>query len=191
MINSCYNAIPQALLNKIHGLEIPWFSISTDYYSTGLKNPHSHTWVHLAFADGVSVSPLGDFMEALALATLEKTGQDIDQLIRVRLGMHTCCPSSFVGGPHVDQETPHQTALIYLNSADGNTILYNEKYDPKTGLGLYDYYRTALKHQVTINQEIIPEENKMIWFDGFQYHSSSSPTKSGRRMVININYTVK
>lgn len=171
-------------------MEIPWYLISTDYYNDQ-KNKFSNAWVHLAIDNGQAVSPIGPAMEVLALSALEKTGQNIDKIIRVRLGLHTISPQSFVGGPHVDQETEHQTALIYLDNSDGNTIIYDQKYDTTSGQGLYEYYQKTLKGMLSVNTEITPCANKMIWFNGLHYHSSSSPTTARIRRTININYTVK
>ena len=190
MIQICENALPEFLLKECRELEIPWYLISTDYYAKD-KNPYSNAWVHLVIDKEQSVSPLGLGMKTLALTALEKTGQNIDKILRIRLGLHTIAPKTFVGGPHVDQEIEHQTALIYLDDSDGNTTVYDQQYDPTSGQSLYDYYQTVLKGKLTTNTEITPYANKMIWFNGLHYHSSSNPTKSRIRRTININYTIK
>ena len=130
-------------------------------------------------------------MRNLALTALEKTGENIDKILRIRLGLHTIAPKSVVGGPHVDQESEHNTALIYLDNSDGNTVIYDQIYDTKSGLNLYEYYQTKLKGMLTVNAEITPHANKMIWFNGLHYHSSSNPHIARTRRTININYTVK
>jgi len=190
MIQICENVLSQLLLKKCQDMEIPWYLISTDYYNNN-KNPYSNAWVHLAIDKGQSVSPIGPAMEVLALTALEKTGQNIDKIIRIRLGLHTISPKKFIGGPHVDQEMEHQTALIYLDDSDGNTVIYNQQYDPRSGQGLYEYYQKTLRGQLSVDTEITPYANKMIWFNGLQYHSSSNPTNTRIRRTININYTIK
>jgi hypothetical protein len=82
------------------------------------------------------------------------------------------------------------TALFYLNDSDGDTIMYNEKYDPSSGYNQYDYYKNVIK-MPTVQSTVTPEENKMFWFDGLQYHSSNSPTNVTKRFIINVNYTLK
>ena len=162
----------------------------TDYYSRTEPNKYSHSWAHFAVMEGVSVSKLGDILELVALDALEKSGQQVDKILRVRLGLHSISPESFVGGPHVDLNYPHMVALIYLTDSDGDTIIYNEKYQP-SNLSTYEYYEQVLNSQVTEAARSTPEENKMIWFDGGYYHSSSNPTTVAKRIVMNINYTLK
>ena len=53
--------------------------------------------------------------------------------------------------------------------------------------GSYDYkIRNEQKETITT---FTPEENKLVLFDGLLYHSSSSPTTTDRRIVVNFNYT--
>lgn len=195
MINSQTNILSSTVLKKIQtvvfGPETPWYATMTDYYSHTGPNKYSHSWAHFAFMDGKPVSNLGDMLELVALDALEKSGQAVDKIIRVRLGLHSISPESFVGGPHVDLDYPHMVALIYLNDADGDTVIYNEKFQPGPGLSTYEYYEQVLNKQVTVQERSTPEENKLVWFDGGYYHSSSSPTTVPKRIVMNINYTLK
>ena len=69
---------------------------------------------------------------------------------------------------HIDNESPHDVILYYINSADGDTFFFDN--DGKV-----------------IHRET-PEKGKAIIFDGSIFHSSSSPSKN-IRMTMNINYS--
>ena len=70
--------------------------------------------------------------------------------------------------PHVDMNRPHTTALYYVNTADGETVFFDEN-----------------------NNEVRrekPEAGKVIIFDGSVYHASQNPTRSTNRITLNFNY---
>lgn len=192
MINTCYNILSPAIFNKVKESVLapgtPWYSLSTDYYN--YKNPdmYSHSWAHLAYSEGAPTSHLGDMLHMAALSALDKAGQEVNEILRIRLGLHTISPQTRVGGAHVDYDQPHKVALIYLNDSDGDTLIFNEMYDPNSGASTYEYFQDRYQGRASVIHTSRPEENKMIWFDGLHYHSSSSPTTVAKRVTININY---
>ena len=193
-VNKCYGALTPIVFKKVKqlvlGVETPWYATMTDYYSTP-PSIYSHSWTHFAIMDGKSVSPLGDPLMIAAISALENSGQNVDQIIRIRLGLHSISPTQFTGGPHVDLPHTHMVGLLYLNDSDGDTQIYNEKYDSSSNADTYQYFQQVYKGQSTIMETSTPEENKLIWFRGLHYHASQSPTTVAKRVVININYTTK
>lgn len=194
IINSQHNILTPAVLrhvqSKVFSPTTPWFPINTDYYHTGQPNPYSHNWEHTAWFDSQANSRLGEMLHIVALTALEKTGQRVDNIFRLRLGLHNISPVADIGGPHVDHDHPLKVALIYLNSSDGDTVIYQEQYDYSSSLNPAQYYTEHLAGQVTPAARSTPEENKIIWFDGSYYHSSTSPTATPKRVTLNINYSV-
>ncbi len=87
--------------------------------------------------------------------------------------------------PHLDCDAKrqgvrkHWTALYYVNNCDGNTFIFEEteKQDK-----CEDY---------TIAHSIEPKPDKLLIFDGEQYHASSSPIKASSRIVITVNFHVR
>jgi hypothetical protein len=75
-----------------------------------------------------------------------------------------------------------------LNSCDGNTIIYNEVYDHKSQTSPLDYLNNNLKNNLTVLSEVEPVENRLVLFNGLQYHSSQRPVNSPYRIILNVNY---
>lgn len=105
-----------------------------------------------------------------------------DILLRIRLGMHTANHRNYINEPHVDLGEPHTTALLYINDSDGDTLIYNKQADFSGGPRLLDESE---------KQEFIPvssKANRMIFFDGSYYHSSTRQTFPQQRMTVNYNF---
>ena len=78
--------------------------------------------------------------------------------------------------------------LLYLNDSDGETIVYNEKYDLQSNVGMADY---ILNKELTVMEKIECKSNRFVLFDELHYHSSTCPTNVDRRIALNFNFTVK
>lgn len=193
-VDKCYDALSPTVFQKVKQLvlggETPWYATMTDYYSLH-PSKYSHSWAHFAVMDGKSLSTLGDTLMLAAFSALDRSGQKVNQIMRIRLGLHSISPQQFTGGAHVDLHYPHKVALLYLNDSDGDTQIYNEKFDPLSNADTYQYFQQAHGGQPTVMATSTPEENKLIWFDGMHYHSSQSPITVAKRVVLNINYTTE
>ncbi len=97
-------------------------------------------------------------------------GMPNNKMLRAHMTLQYPRPDVF-GVPHnshLDQpDIKCYVALYYPNNADGDTFFFDS-------------------NQKVIHREK-PERGKIIVFDGQQYHSSSSPSKS-TRWTLNINY---
>jgi len=76
--------------------------------------------------------------------------------------------------PHVDHTWNHFTLLYYINDSDGETILYNEKFDEDNEVILTELARVS------------PKAGRAVLFNGLLYHSPTVPSKNYRAV---INYT--
>jgi len=76
--------------------------------------------------------------------------------------------------------------LLYLNDADGSTVIYNETYEPT--FGNMDQHYEKIKNNLTIMETVEPKANRMVIFDSRHYHTGTLPTSTARRVVLNINY---
>jgi len=84
--------------------------------------------------------------------------------------------------PHVDYFFPHETIIYYLNNSDGNTRIFDQKFlnIGNNGIGYNEGF--------TVFQEVEPKANRLLWFNGLQYHTASNPLNCNRRIVLNLNY---
>jgi hypothetical protein len=84
--------------------------------------------------------------------------------------------------PHID-DTEYTNEIwniiYYPEDYDGDTIIFNEKFDGKR------------PKELTIRERIKPQENSAIMFKGDIWHASSNPIKSPYRVVLNANITVE
>lgn len=110
---------------------------------------------------------------------LETIGYTSDSLSVLRLGLLIPSVTKKAGDymiPHIDiQDKHYDTALLYIDDSDGDTVFFNEFYDGTT----IDNY--------TVKERVSPKKNRLVLFDGFQYHAATCPVKSQRRIVLNIN----
>lgn len=84
--------------------------------------------------------------------------------------------------PHVDYFFPHETLIYYLNDSDGDTRIFDQQFEQTgadAGIGHHEIFTT--KHRVT------PKANRLLWINGFRYHTASNPINTKRRVILNIN----
>lgn len=112
---------------------------------------------------------------------------EVDEVYRIRCGLHVPVGRTIVNDAHVDMVEPHWTGLIYFcTEADaGYTYLYDEYYDPC----LYPDTISQIKgRELKVLDKIAPKENRIVFFRGDMYHSGGPPEKILRRCVMNINF---
>jgi hypothetical protein len=83
--------------------------------------------------------------------------------------------------PHIDYYFPHHTMIYYINDSDGDTRIFDQYYTMtgiKTGIAQKDF---------TIENQVTPKANRLVWIDGLQYHTASNPIVNNRRIVFNLN----
>jgi hypothetical protein len=106
-----------------------------------------------------------------------KNNINVKKIIRVKSNIiEKSNNNESIHPPHIDMHIPHFVFLYYVNNSDGNTIIFNEKYSSKQ------------LPELTVEKEITPKSGSAVIFNGLQYHSSSPPIKSDRRIVINVNF---
>lgn len=107
----------------------------------------------------------------------------------IRINSFLNVGNKIIHDPHIDHTEYHKTAIFYLNSTqDESTIVYNERYDANCKMHPKEYLDNVLQNKMTIAKSIISKENSLFMFDGYNYHSSSTPTSVMRRVAIALNY---
>ena len=108
-------------------------------------------------------------------------GYTESELIRVRFSMKLQkigYTADNYNLPHVDYYYPHDTMIFYLNDSDGDTRIFDQFFDPSTGFNQTNF---------TTQTRIPPKANRLVLFNGLQYHTASNPINSNKRVILNIN----
>lgn len=129
---------------------------------------------------------------------LHKLGYTESNLTRIRCVTTISVPgitSEYYNLPHVDNPSEHKSAVLYLNDSDGDTRLFHQRQKPfnwrlredATDEEKKNYGNQFIRSGFTIEHCITPKANRLLIFDGLQYHTSGFPVNSRRRVILNIN----
>ena len=189
------NALPPQLFNyiktQIFDYKFPWYYCDTSN-QISTESIYGNSFSHLILEHNKVNSLIAADCRAALYTLTDKMGLTVDYITRIRVGLLEPKPEGlYVNVPHIDEEFEHFVGLLYLNDSDGETILYNEKYDRQSGLTESEYYDIILDKKVTVKEKSECKENRFICFDGFTYHSSTCPTNVNRRIAVNFNFIVK
>jgi hypothetical protein len=121
---------------------------------------------------------------------LEKFDQEFDHILTMRLLLNTASPAPHNTGAHVDIDTKHMTAILYINDSDGSTIIYKNKYLPMLNEGSASFKKRN-SDKFEVKEEIKPKSNRLVIFDGLHYHAGTLPVATAKRILLNVNYTIK
>ena len=118
-----------------------------------------------------TTNPEYNYVAPMILEAFDKLNLncDIDNVFRSRVRLTLNRETSRQEDIHVDYNFPHLVLLYYINTTDGDTILYDDN------------------HRVI--ERISPKRRRCVLFDGLIKHASSSSTLSPR-MIINTNILV-
>lgn len=199
-MNVLHNALSEQVFKKLSSTifsnSVTWFFNGTAYNDTDVNGIvdstqlYNYSYSHLAWSNGESNSALGPLLETIFLMLCDNSNQKLDKLIRIRIGSISVTSKNIINEPHIDDTQSHLAGLLYLNNSDGDTIFYDNYFNPTLKTSGFEQYQ-KIKDTIAPIKSITPEANKFVWFNGFQYHGSTSPTTVPRRIVINFNYTVK
>jgi hypothetical protein len=107
----------------------------------------------------------------------KKHGIEVKEILRIKANiLNKTDKQNHIHPPHVDMTTPHMVLLYYVNDSDGDTVIFDQKYDD------------GEVPRLTVNRAISPKAGAAILFDGLTYHSSSSPQYAEKRIILNINF---
>lgn len=91
------------------------------------------------------------------------------RVVRARADMTLYNPEKYRHELHTDYSYEHTTAIFYLNSSDGNTLLFD-------------------REGANLLTEVEPIENRLLIFDGLLQHTGHSPSMHKSRVLINMNF---
>ena len=164
----------------------PWYFIEEITHASGsdvtpYKNSRTSTgFVHMILDNlGDNRSGYVNLFKPICYFIADKAGIEFTRIIRMRTAMllpqRNYTKNNF-NGAHIDHPDMSNfvNALFYVNDSDGDTFIFNESHND------------GVPKKLTIKERVTPKENRVAIFDGWQYHASSSPIHSDKRIVINI-----
>lgn len=190
------NAIPKQYQDEIQGMvmsnNFPWTTVHEKY----ADGTCSWSFSYLALNDGPDRAPLSTAMPAanllmpIAYTMAEKIGKKLTKILRIRIGLLLPSPAiapsaedlqfmtpSYGGDePHIDFWCPQYTGLYYINSSDGDTVIFNETQES-------DNYTEQVRSRSI--------RGNICVFDGAHYHASTKPTNTYGRLVVSYNFTAE
>jgi hypothetical protein len=196
MIKVLDNILPaydfKLLHDEIMQFDFPWNHGRKAKHNDIVTNPFLYGFVRVIINDGTVLYDPHGIIEQSVRRALGYAGEKVESLLRVRCILNTVADKNYEFGTHIDLNQPHRTALIYLNDSDGDTIIYNERFNPT----IYFHDKNVEIDEdsipeLSVKNTVTPKANRMAIFDGHLYHSGRTPTTVARRVAININYTTE
>ena len=83
-----------------------------------------------------------------------------------------------IDAPHVDSDVDHMVVLYYVNDSDGDTVIYENKFEGYDKVPTFD----KLKEK----KRITPKSGRVLLFNGKHWHTSCQP-EHNVRCVVNYN----
>lgn len=169
------------IYNYVTDVSFPWHFIEDTTNETAQNNVSSTpAFVNLIYNTSRQEHPHLDFFKPLVDSIIEKSNLELISVFRLRLGFLLNTRYAFMGSPyqhntpHVDGDMDHFTAVYYLNTCDGPTVIFHET-EPS------EKYRPMYKSE--------PEKGKVLVFNGRHYHASTCPKVFNKRLVLTVNFT--
>lgn len=85
--------------------------------------------------------------------------------------------------PHLDENPPmgdNWIMIYYINDSDGDTVLFNEKWQLGENLPFPNIDR-----DLTIRKTVSPKKGRVLFFNSLFYHSANCPINYPTRLVLN------
>lgn len=163
------------------------------YYIEDVTNPeygNNSGFVHPAYDYGKSPSEWFPYIKPLVYSIEQSLGRKIEELYRIRVGL--LLPSlddKQYNTPHVDFLWPHCTACYYVSNSDGDTVVFNQHLsDVGTDINNESLRLYAEDTNFTVKTSVAPVKNRLVIFDGFNFHASTKPKQHDTRLVITVNF---
>jgi len=177
--NICMNSLNWAYINN------------SAYGEMGIENDlKSPSFSNVPYIHQQRSSELTAFFESALMIILDKVNMQLVNLKRIRIGMMIKSDQNYINDPHIDDEEEHITALLYLNTCNAPTILYDKFYDKSSQKNVLEYIKDEPQEKMRTFKQIPSIENNVVIFNGYRYHSSTIQTDTKQRIVVNFNFTI-
>jgi hypothetical protein len=109
---------------------------------------------------------------------VEKHNIKIKEITRSRANISFTSNDRRHTPPHIDDRQDHYVFLYYVNDSDGNTNIYNEKFDGVT---------KRTEKDLTLFKSIEPVAGRGMLFSGHVFHTWQPPVNNKIRCIVNMN----
>ena len=172
----------KTMQSSLLGNDFPWYFLPTVSRPPGSYIPLGSTetfgWFHNFYSKEDNInSPTIEILKPLLDGIQQHDNADF---IRIRASLKTHLKGFTENDynlPHVDYDFPHMSVIYYLNESDGDTWMFNEVFES-----------FPEPDEFTVADRITPKPNRLLVFNGLNYHTASNPVNSNTRFIININY---
>ncbi len=168
---------------RLTDVGIDWFYLpfTANANDIATEDPkYQGSFSHLVYKDNNSISPLWEPSLLVLLAALDHKGEELDSVLRVRLGLCTRTPWPVEHSPHIDHPVlNHRTGIFYPADSSGDTVIFDQRKEQPKREMYTEWHRQR------------PTANLWMDFPGQHFRSSTTPTEHESRYVLTINYTVK
>lgn len=153
------------------------------------NKPWTFSFASIIYNDNDVQQGCSDYIFNILLRVLDFQKQELLNLYRIRLGLVFRTPTVVNHGEHLDfgydfflknHDVKFKTGLFYINDSDGDTNIYEEKFNIK-----------RVPKKFKLKKSVSPVRNRWYDFDGRRYHNSNSPIQNNHRLVLTFNYTIK
>lgn len=173
------------MISEIMGNQFPW------YWASESVDAYQPFFSHVVMARGengedgrVNSSMYEPIVNLLKIFSL-KTGVEIKKIHRICLNSvwNYGIPMT---GCHVDYPYPHKIFIMYLTANNGDTVLFDKKYEGGDQADfIIDPEEIA---KLPIKERVTPEVGKAFVFDGLYFHAFVPPTDIDRRVVCVVGF---
>ena len=177
MINSSIkvidNVVSDIYQQKIEDLisSMEWYFLEGITFGNQTEDPHTG-FVNGIFDEFDQIRKgQTDFLLPLLYEGIAKyeRGSVLKYLYRIRAVMWIKNQNKEPHLPHNDLDMEHYNMVYYVNDTDAPTRLYKDD---------------------KVFKEVQPKKGRALIFPGNIKHSSASPTRSNRRMILNYNFLI-
>lgn len=190
------------IINNLRGM--PWYwhptiaQFSEYVYADSLtpfEDPRvtdAFAFTHVCYENGAPTSEYYQFFKPILRFLEFKTNIRIKELIRLRLRLSPQCPNhnhNKFNPPHVDlmSTDPFKTFVYYVDDSDGDTVIFNKRYENTNQPTLLMKNDMELQPIFTST----PKKGEGVYFDGLQYHAGNSPVNYKSRCIINFDFKIE
>ena len=179
-------SLQEKIKSTLFSNNFPWYFLP-DITSKEKENQSRHGFLHLFVDDNIENSEFYTTIRPILDNTAGKLKLILPEAIKCRsfLQLPLSLKDDTVDNAHVDMDAPHIVFLYYVIDSDGDTIIYDKKWEK--GTMAMNSEETA---KLLIKKKITPKQGRVVVFDGRYWHTAEQP-KNSKRCVINSDITHK